>query len=99
LRRQRAFEGVVLALMGAVLAIPLGWLPVTAARLGADSNLRSAQRDHLGSLISLPGWEVIPILLAPAVLAAVLWTVFPALGAAIRTARHPGPTDELLPRF
>ena len=32
-------------------------------------------------------------------LAAVLWTVFPALGAAIRTARHPGPTDELLPRF
>lgn len=94
LRHQRAFEGVVLALLGALLAIPLGWIPVTAARLGADDVSRTTDR-----WLTSPGWEVVPILLAPAVLAAVLWTVIPAATAAVRSARHRDLPDDLIPRW
>lgn len=93
LRHQRAFEGVVLSVLGAALAIPLGWIPVVAARLGAED-----QRAW-GEVLSLPGWQAIPILVAPAVAAAVLWTVVPATTAAVRTARHRDVPDDLVPRW
>ena len=93
LRHQRAFEGVVLSLLGAALALPLGWIPVTAARLGADDG------NSYGTAFSLPGWQAIPILLAPAIAAALLWTVLPALAAAVRTARHRDLADDLIPRW
>ena len=100
LRNQRAFEGVVLALLGATLAVPLGWLPVQAARLGVDTSTVHTVDGHLVWLtFSTPGWVVIPVLLAPAVLAAVLWTVVPAAAAAVRQARRAGPGDLVAPRW
>lgn len=98
LRRQRAFEGVVLALVGAALAIPLGWIPITAARVGADG-FEGGQTGGVLPWVSLPGWAVVPILLAPAVLAAVVWTVVPALAAAVRAARNQALPDDLVPRW
>lgn len=96
MRRQAAFEGVVLALLGAVLALPLGWLPVTAVLLGDN---RNGWEDpgwfgFVSSRLHLPGWEAVPILLLPAVLVAVLWTSLPAARAAL----HRGPVDQVLPR-
>jgi hypothetical protein len=93
LRRQRAFEGGVLALLGAALAIPLGWLPVVAARLGG------LEDPPLRQVLALPGREAVPVLLAPAVAAIVLWTVLPALAAGIRRLRHREVPDDLLPRW
>jgi hypothetical protein len=97
LRRQRAFEGVVLALVGAVLAVPLGWIPITAARVGADGFDEGT--GGLVPWVSLPGWAVVPFLLAPAVLAAVVWTVVPALAVAVRSARGRAVPDDLVPRW
>jgi ABC-type antimicrobial peptide transport system permease subunit len=96
MRRQAAFEGVVLALLGAVLAVPLGWLPVTAVLLG---DARDGWEDpgwfgFVSSRLHLPGWEAVPILLLPAVSVAVLWTALPAARAALQR----GPTDQVLPR-
>lgn len=93
LRRQRAFEGMVLAMLGALIALPLGWITVSAARFG------SRDEAQVGELLSLPGWQAIPILLAPAVAAAVLWTVVPAIAAAVRLARGRDARDELVPRW
>jgi hypothetical protein len=96
MRRQAAFEGVVLALLGAALALPLGWLPVTAVLLGDG---RDGWEDpgwfgFVSSRLHLPGWEAAPILLLPAVMVAVLWTTLPAARAALRR----GPVDQVLPR-
>ncbi|MBP7630348.1 MAG: hypothetical protein KA758_07845 [Acidimicrobiales bacterium] len=96
MRRQAAFEGVVLALLGAALALPLGWLPVTAVLLG---DARDGWEDpgwfgFVTSRLHLPGWEAVPILLLPAVSVAVLWTALPAARAALQR----GPTDQVLPR-
>jgi hypothetical protein len=100
LRHQRAYEGVVLALLGAVLALPLGWVPVQAARLGTDTSvphLIDGQRVMI--TFASPGWIVIPILLVPALVAALAWTVIPAIAARARQARHPGPVDLIAPRW
>jgi cell division protein FtsX len=96
MRRQAAFEGVVLALLGAVLALPLGWLPVTAVLMGDN---RNGWEDpgwfgFVSSRLHLPGWEAVPILLLPAVMVAVLWTTLPAARAALQR----GPADQVLPR-
>lgn len=93
LRRQRAFEGVVLALLGALIALPLGWITISAARFG------SRDEAQVGELLSLPGWQAIPILLAPALAAAVLWTVVPGIVAAVRSARGNDVPDDLVPRW
>lgn len=98
LRHQRAFEGVVLALLGALLALPLGWIPVVAVQLGADG-ADGTGRAGSAAWLSFPGWVAIPILLAPALAAAVLWTVVPGVAAVVRTARHGDLRDDLLPRF
>lgn len=97
LRRQRAVEGTTLTALAAALAVPLGWIPVTAARIGATS----LDEDPLPLLdrIALPGWELLVVLAAPIVAAAVLWTVFPALADGVRRLRHRGPVDVLAPRF
>ncbi|MGN6694877.1 MAG: hypothetical protein ACTHN0_11950, partial [Aquihabitans sp.] len=100
LRHQRAYEGVVLSLLGAALALPLGWLPVQAARLGVNT----AVPHEIGGVdvmlsFSSPGWVAIPVLLAPALVAALLWTVVPAIAARLRDARHPGPIDLVAPRW
>lgn len=99
LRSVRAIEGSVLALAGAVLALPLGWSAVTAARLGQvqrtfeEPSIVEAARGQLAG----PGWIVIPILLLPAVVAGALWLVVPAI-AAWAAERH-GPRDVLAPRW
>ena len=82
--------------LGAVLAVPLGWLPVTAVLLG---DARDGWEDpgwfgFVSSRLHLPGWEAVPILLLPAVLVAVLWTALPAA----RSALQRGPVDQVLPR-
>lgn len=96
MRRQAAFEGVVLALLGALLALPLGWLPVTAVLLGdgRDGWEGSGWWGFVSSRLHLPGWETVPMLLLPAILVALLWTSLPALRAALRR----GPVDQVLPR-
>ncbi len=96
MRRQSAFEGVVLSLLGALLALPLGWLPVTAVLVGLkrDGWVDAGWGEFLSSRLVPPGWEIIPILLLPAVTAGVLWTVVPALRAALNRA----PRDQVLPR-
>ena len=89
----------MLALAGAVLALPLGWSAVTAARLGQvqrtfeEPSIVEAARGQLAG----PGWIVIPILLLPAVVAGALWLVVPAI-AAWAAERH-GPRDVLAPRW
>ena len=100
LRRQRAFEGVVLSLLGALLALPLGWLPVQAARLGVDSSVpHDIGGQQVMLTLSSPGLAAIPVLLAPALLAALLWTVVPSIAASARRARHAGPVDLVAPRW
>lgn len=89
LRRQRSMEGGVLAVLGALLALPLGWIPIAAARAG---------RDDVSSAM-LPGWEVVPVLLVPVVLVTVLWWVVPTVGAALRDRRGRPAPDDLLPRW
>ena len=92
MRRQSAFEGTVLALLGALLALPLGWLPVTSVLAGARGD-ESFARGYPDWLV-LPGWELIPMLLLPAVAIGIGWSVVPAVAAALRR----GPRDLLLPR-
>ena len=96
MRRQAAFEGVVLALLGALLALPLGWIPVTAVLLGdsRDGWEGAGWWGFVSSRLHLPGWELVPILLLPAATAGVVWTAVPALRAAL----HRGPRDQVLPR-
>ncbi len=92
--RQGALEGVILALLGALLALPIGWLPVTAVSVGfGQGAFEGLGADEYGR-IHLPSWELIPILLLPALLAGVLWTLGPVLMGLIRR----GPRDQVLPR-
>lgn len=96
MRRQRSIEGMVLASLGAVLAIPLGWLPVTAWRFG---QFRSRQGDESAlaaftSRLHVPGWEIIPILVLPILVVGVAWLVAPWL----RSLTQRGPVDQVLPR-
>lgn len=93
--RQGALEGVILALLGALLALPIGWLPVTAVSVGIGRGRFADLGSGEYGRIHLPTWELIPILLLPALLAGVLWTVGPALTALIRR----GPRDQVLPRW
>ena len=85
-----------MSLLGALLALPLGWLPVTAVLVGLkrDGWVDAGWGEFLSSRLVPPGWEIIPILLLPAVTAGVLWTVVPALRAALNRA----PRDQVLPR-
>lgn len=91
LRRQRALEGTVLATLGALLAIPVGWLPVVALQLGTDP-LSGRLTDNLNWG---PGWPAVAVLVVPIILTAVLWSVVPAIRAAILERRA---TDLILPR-
>lgn len=98
IRRQHALEGVVLASLGAVLAIPLGWLPVTAVRFGQvrrrSFSPAGSSIDIVSSRLHVPGWEVVPILVLPIAAVGVLWLVVPLL----RTLAQRGPVDQVLPR-
>lgn len=99
LRRLRAIEGSILALLGAGLALPLGWLAVTAAEMGQVRrspevpSLLGAAVDRLAS----PGWIVVPILLVPALVVGLGWWIVPAIRASIVDRR--GPRDVLAPRW
>jgi hypothetical protein len=96
LRSVRAVEGVAIALLGALLALPLGWAPVIAVRLGDARTTGVAET--LGDRLVSPGLLAVPTLLAPALIVGVAWTVIPALAAAVRTKRR-GPVDLLAPRW
>jgi len=95
--RQRSLEGVVLATLGALLALPLGWLPVTATRFGQVRRKAPGQGslDAITSRLHVPGWEILPILALPVVVVGVLWLVGPWLRDAVRR----GPVDQVLPRY
>jgi hypothetical protein len=97
IRRLRAIEGLLLGGLGGLLAIPLGWLPVTAARMGQarpSGTLEVTVFDRLAS----PGWVTLVVVAIPAVVALVAWTVVPAARSAIRD-RRTGPVDLVAPRW
>lgn len=96
MRRQRALEGLVLAGLGAALALPLGWVPVTAGRAGFNArNAAFRSGPAPGGLFHLPGWEVLPILGVPVLLAGLAWLIFPALADRLRR----GPRDQVIERW
>lgn len=99
IRRQHAFEGTVLASLGALLALPLGWLPVTAVRFGQVRRRSGFDAgtwvDAVTQRLHLPGWELVPILVAPAVFGGLLWLVVPWLRSLVRR----GAVDQVLPRY
>ena len=89
MRRQQALEGMVLAGLGAVLAAPLGWLPVIAFRFGSIRELprrmiaSDSWVDAVTQRLHFPGWQVVPVLVAPALIAGLLWLIVPAVRAAL----------------
>lgn len=84
LRRLVVIDGAVLTGLGALLALPVGWLPVVVvARHRADP-------------VPYPGWTTLGALVLPVVLVAVTWTVLPWLWSVARD-RGRG-RDLLLPR-
>lgn len=91
--RQRAVEGAVLALLGAALAVPLGWLTMMAVRFGQVRH--SSEGNPILARLVLPGWQVLPILVAPAIFVALVWWLAPTVRAALRRQ----PTDALVPRW
>jgi len=95
-RSVRAIEGSAIALLGALLALPLGWVPVTAVRMGQVNT--AGLTSTLADRIAAPSWLVVPVLLTPAVLVAIAWLVFPVIGERLRRWRK-GPTDLLAPRW
>lgn len=83
----------MLALLGAVLALPLGWLPVTAVLLG-DAHDGWEDPGWLGSVSSrlhLPGWEAVPILLLPPCWSPCCGPRSRRLGRCQRGPAEPGP--------
>ena len=84
MRRQRAIEGTVLAALGGLLALPLGWIPVTALRTGIQLSNRLPSPGNSFDQVFAPGLEVVPILLAPAVLAGLAWWLVPTVAAHVR---------------
>ena len=98
MRRQQALEGMVLAGLGALLAAPLGWLPVIAFRFGSIRRIPTSANDSWVDAITqrlhFPGWQVVPVMVAPALIAGVLWLIVPAVRAALIRR----PQDEMLQR-
>lgn len=92
LRRIRAFEGVILTAVGALVALPLGWLPVVAVRLGWSGD--AAWAEQISGRIG-PGLFSIPVLVAPVVLTGLAWWLVPAARAAVVERR---PADLVTPR-
>lgn len=84
----------MLALLGAAIAIPLGWLTVMAVRFG-EVRVPADQGNPILDRLALPGWPVVPILVAPAVFVALAWW----LGPTVRARLHRRPIDALAPRW
>lgn len=91
--RQRAVEGAILALVGAGLALPLGWITVMALRFGEVRHVSNG--NAITDRLVAPGWQALPILVAPALLVAVLWWLVPTARSAL--GRHQ--RDLLAPRW
>lgn len=87
LRRLTRFEGTTIVLLGVLLALPLGWAP-TAVVLG---------RPHVStSKVPFPNptLAIVPVLVVPAVVVFLLWTIVPWLRSLPTRRTH----DLLLPR-